>query len=154
MNRCRDCRVNARRKGSAPFLDVGSERGDDTVGNPHRTQISQFELFELILLLKLDKRQRFEASASQSTVPSPSLIGVAAPLVASAEDVSTMFLPLMLLYRTLVGDRHQPSANSHTVIQRLWDFTRRLDPVCLRGVISLFIWDNPNGHFPDQELSH
>ena len=30
-------------------------RGDDTVGNPHRAQISQFELFELILLLKLDK---------------------------------------------------------------------------------------------------
>ena len=34
-------------------------RGDDTVGNPHRAQISrstisQFELFELILLLKLD----------------------------------------------------------------------------------------------------
>ena len=30
-------------------------RGDDTVGNPHRAQISRFELFELILLLKLDK---------------------------------------------------------------------------------------------------
>ena len=29
-------------------------RGDDTVGNPHRTQIVQFELFELILLLKLE----------------------------------------------------------------------------------------------------
>ena len=48
--------------------------GDDTVGNPHRAQISQFELFELILLLKLDKRlpvERFEATVSQSTVPSP-----------------------------------------------------------------------------------
>ena len=31
-------------------------RGGDKVGNPHRAQISQFELFELILLLKLDKR--------------------------------------------------------------------------------------------------
>ena len=50
------------------------ERGDDTVGNPHRAQIDQFELFELILLL--DKRlpvERFEATVSQSTVPSPSL---------------------------------------------------------------------------------
>ena len=39
-------------------------RGEDTVGNPHRAQISQFELFRLILLLKLDKRfpvEQFEA---------------------------------------------------------------------------------------------
>ena len=51
-------------------------RGDATVGNPHRTQISQFELFELILLLKLNKQfpvEQFEASVSQSTVPSPPL---------------------------------------------------------------------------------
>ena len=51
-------------------------RGDDTIGNPHRAQISQFELFELILLLKLDKQlpvERFEATVSQSTVPSPLL---------------------------------------------------------------------------------
>ena len=51
-----------------------SERGDDTLGNPHRAQISQFELelkftqfelFEFILLLKLDKQlpvEQFEAS--------------------------------------------------------------------------------------------
>ena len=40
-------------------------RGGEMVGNPHRAQISQFELFELILLLKLDKRfpvEQFEAS--------------------------------------------------------------------------------------------
>ena len=49
-------------------------RGDDTVGNPHRAQIVQFELFELILLLTLAKQfpvERFEATVSQSTVPSP-----------------------------------------------------------------------------------
>ena len=34
--------------------------GDDTVGNPHRARISQFELFELILLLKLDKQLSIE----------------------------------------------------------------------------------------------
>ena len=28
-------------------------RGDDTIGNPHRAQIHQFELFELIVLSKL-----------------------------------------------------------------------------------------------------
>ena len=42
--------------------------GDDAVGNPHRTQISQFELFELVLLLKLDERfpvEQFEATVSQ-----------------------------------------------------------------------------------------
>ena len=50
-------------------------RGDDTVGNPHRAQISQLELFELSFrLLELDKHksiERFEATVSQSTVPSP-----------------------------------------------------------------------------------
>ena len=54
-------------------------RGDDRVGNPHRAQVSQFELFELILLLKLDRQlpvERFEATVSQSTVPSPLLSGV------------------------------------------------------------------------------
>ena len=38
--------------------------------------MSQFELFELILLLKEDKRfpvEQFEATVSQSTVPSPPL---------------------------------------------------------------------------------
>ena len=60
-----------------------SGRGDDTVGNPHRAQISQFEslaqisqfeLFVLILLVKLDRQfpvERFEAAVSQSTAPSP-----------------------------------------------------------------------------------
>ena len=49
-------------------------RGDDKVGNPHRTQIYRFELFELILLLELDKQfpvEQVEATVSQSTVPSP-----------------------------------------------------------------------------------
>ena len=53
-----------------------SERGDDTVGNPHRAQSSQFELFELILLFTLAKQfpvEQFEAAVSQSTVPSPPL---------------------------------------------------------------------------------
>ena len=46
------------------------------VGNPHRAQIYEFELFELILLLKFDKQipvERFEAKVSQSTVPFPLL---------------------------------------------------------------------------------
>ena len=49
-------------------------RGDDTVGDPHRAQISQFELFELSILSELDKQfpvEQFEATVSQSTVPSP-----------------------------------------------------------------------------------
>ena len=51
-------------------------RGNDAVGNPHRAQISQFEPFELILLLKFNKQfpvEQFEATVSQSTVPSPPL---------------------------------------------------------------------------------
>ena len=52
-------------------------RGDDTVGNPHRAQVSRFELFELILLVKIDKQfpvEQFEATVSQSSVPPPLLI--------------------------------------------------------------------------------
>ena len=65
--------------GSLPSLRPGPPnfgRGDDTVGNPHRAQIYQFELFELILALKLGKQfsvEQFEATVSQSTVPSPPL---------------------------------------------------------------------------------
>ena len=46
-------------------------RGDDAIGNPHRAQFSQFELFELTISLKLDKQlpvERFEATVSQSAV--------------------------------------------------------------------------------------
>ena len=49
----------------------------DTVASPHRAPISQFELFELILLLKLDGQfhvEQFESTVSQSTVPSPPLM--------------------------------------------------------------------------------
>ena len=51
-------------------------RGDDTVGNPYRAQIAQLKLFEFIPLLKLDKHlpvDQFEATVSQTTVPSPPL---------------------------------------------------------------------------------
>ena len=45
-------------------------RGDDAVGNPGRARISQFDLFELGLLLKLDNQfpvEHFEPTVSQST---------------------------------------------------------------------------------------
>ena len=51
-------------------------RKGDTIGNPHRAQISQFEFFEFILFLKVDQQfpvERFEATVSQSRVPSPPL---------------------------------------------------------------------------------
>ena len=54
------------------YAQIG--RGDDTVGNPHRAQLSQ--LFELVLLLEVDEQssiEQFEAAVSRSTVPSPSL---------------------------------------------------------------------------------
>ena len=49
-------------------------RGDDTVGKPDRTQFFQFELFELIFWSELVKQlpvEQFEATVSQSAVPSP-----------------------------------------------------------------------------------
>ena len=51
-------------------------RGDDTLGKPRRAQISQLELFEIALLLKLYQQftvERFQVSAFQSMVPCPPL---------------------------------------------------------------------------------
>ena len=56
------------------YIYIYTHTYDDTVGNPRRAQICQFELFELVLLLKFDKQfpaEQFEATVSQSTVPSP-----------------------------------------------------------------------------------
>ena len=36
-----------------------NRKGDDTVVNLHRAQVDQFELFDLILLLRSDKRLPF-----------------------------------------------------------------------------------------------
>ena len=58
-------------------LETDLGRGDDTVGNPRRAQISQYVFFELILLLKLDEQfpvEQFEARVSQSKAPSPPLM--------------------------------------------------------------------------------
>ena len=55
-------------------LSKAHRRADDTVGNTRRAQTFQFEIFELILSLKLDKRfpvEQFEATVIQSTVSSP-----------------------------------------------------------------------------------
>ena len=43
-----------------------TRKGDDTVGNPYRANIYRFDLFELILFLKLDKQfpvEQIEATA-------------------------------------------------------------------------------------------
>ena len=73
-------------------------RGDDTVGNPHRAQIYQFELFELTLLLQERKQfsvEQFEAAVSQSTVSSPRLI-----IPSSAHDIIlySIILCCIILY--------------------------------------------------------
>ena len=39
------------RRGRQKFLRAGPRKGDDTIGNPGRAQISRFELSELFLLL-------------------------------------------------------------------------------------------------------
>ena len=57
-----------------PLALVLFGRADDTVGNPHRAQSNQFELFELIIRLTSDKQlsiEQFEATVSRSTVSSP-----------------------------------------------------------------------------------
>ena len=74
---CADApRRNSLRGTRRPSAPPAFGRGDDTVGNPHRAQISLFEFFELILLLELDKQvpvEQFETAAPPSTVPSPPL---------------------------------------------------------------------------------
>ena len=57
-------------------------------GDPHRAQISQFELLKLILLLKLEKQfpvEQIEATVSQSAVPPPLFIIATSGLRAAAE---------------------------------------------------------------------
>ena len=75
----KDCAATG--KTCCSFTDTGinwqlSQGGDDTVGHPHRSQNCQFELFELIISLKLDNKfsiEQFEPTVSQSTVSSPFL---------------------------------------------------------------------------------
>ena len=62
-------------KSAAPYMAHFSEGGMIRLETLIELN-SQFELFELILLLKLDKHfpvEQFEATVSQSAVPSPSL---------------------------------------------------------------------------------
>ena len=66
--------------------DAGLRKGAGTVENPPRAQIVQFELFELIPLLKSDEQfstDRFEPTVSRSTVPSPPLQASAASSMSS-----------------------------------------------------------------------
>ena len=54
----------------------GPGRGDDTVGDPHRAQSYRFYLFDIVLLVELDKQfsiEQFEATVFQSTIPCPPL---------------------------------------------------------------------------------
>ena len=46
-------------------------RGDDAVGSPRRAQISQFDLFKLVLLLRLDKQIPVESNIILINTPSP-----------------------------------------------------------------------------------
>ena len=58
-------------------------RGDDALGNPRRAHFFRFELFELVLLLKLDRQfpvEQFEATGSAS----PLLFKQVGPLIASS----------------------------------------------------------------------
>ena len=78
-------------------------RGDDAVGNPHRAQIVQFEFFELIVLMELDKQsyiEQFEATASQSTVPSPRL-GTATTRTGDPRPTWTILYYTILYYTIL-----------------------------------------------------
>ena len=80
-------------------------RGDDTVGSPHRAEISPFELFELVLLLRLDKQfpvQQFEAMVSQSTVPSPLLTVAATRLEARSGSERRIFCSILLSVKKII----------------------------------------------------
>ena len=79
-------------------------RLDNTIGNPHRAQISQVELFEIIILLKLGKQlsvEQFEATVSQSTVSSPRLSTGARRIGRSTRSDKTFVGPRAELCRCL-----------------------------------------------------
>ena len=93
----------------------GVGRGDDTVGSPHRAQISQSELFEFILLSTFDKQfpaEHFEAAVSQSTVPSPPLFRGAGVRPNSVESPRGIFLAAAPHYRTRTLSKRLPKAKS------------------------------------------
>ena len=80
-------------------------KGDDTVGHPHRAQILQFELFELTLLLKLDKQlsiEQFEAAVSQSTVPSPPLLQMRMMTTLCLKDVIRIIRQLVIIIQIIL----------------------------------------------------
>ena len=60
---------NKRAYNLLPKGDTMFGRGDDTVGNPHRAQMSHFELFELILLFQLDKQFPVEQIEAYNLLP-------------------------------------------------------------------------------------
>ena len=75
------------------------EGGDDTVGNPHRAQISQFELFKLILFLKLGKQYPVEAIqcnsiSVNSTLPplNQTKQGAAAGAISQAQRQDSVYI--------------------------------------------------------------
>ena len=103
------------RRGRAPVDCPKGKRSETAEGgmvrleNPHRAQISRFELFELVLLVKSDNRfpvEQFEAAVSQSTVPSPP--------------------PLKTWRWLLTGGQHRPR---HGSVARLMQNILRLLPV-------------------------
>ena len=63
--------------GAGPRSSFG--RGEDAVGDPHRARIPRFELFELVLLSKVDKLCSLSSNSRQQhlgqTVPSRPRIG-------------------------------------------------------------------------------
>ena len=80
-------------------------RVDDTIGNPHRAQFVKFKSFELILLWRLDNEfpvELFEATVSQSTVPSPPLVLLAVNEERRARDVAWPLAGLLLLLLLLL----------------------------------------------------
>ena len=71
-------------------------KGDDTLGNSHRARISQFELFELFLLLKLDTQISRSHSISVNGIPPPHLNCVSGFVVASRALIASRTLSLHL----------------------------------------------------------
>ena len=72
---------------------TGFGRGDDTVGNPHRAHISQFEFFELSLTLNLYRQTvpcraiRGNSISVSSTLPLPPLKDLQKQMLAVVDRV-------------------------------------------------------------------
>ena len=103
-------------------------RGYDTVGNHHRAQVAQFELFEFVLILEEDKQlpvEQFEATVSQSAVSCPPSWLAAHGRTTSSVGRSCMYMSLYIHVSVCVYIYIYIHIIICLMLNKITDYTRR-----------------------------